>query len=239
MKPLHYKLVTFDLDDTLWDVVPVIIQAESAMMKWLEIHHPKLVDQYDAKQLRLVKERILLMQPELQHQISLIRVLSLSSALQGVGYEMHEANNAAQHAFEVFIEARNNITFFDGAIECLQKIKSKYQLGALTNGNASTSKVGLEPYFEFCVNAEAINSSKPSPLHFEQAKQLTGIDYDQMIHIGDHPEHDILGAQKLGVKTIWVNIKQDDWQFRWQPDEQVTHLSQIPEAIERIEHSIG
>lgn len=231
----HFQLITFDLDDTLWDVTPVITRAEEAMMAWLEANHPELCQVYDASQLRAIKDKILLMQPELQYQISLLRVLSLSSAFQGLGYDAHAANSSAQAAFEVFIKVRNNIDFFDATVETLKQLKSSYRIGALTNGNASTDKVGLGEYFEFCINGEAINSNKPAPLHFEQAKTVTGIDYQQMVHIGDHPEHDILGAQKLGVKTIWANLKNQKWQARWQADEQITHLNQLPAAIERLE----
>lgn len=238
MSQQHFQLITFDLDDTLWDVVPVIMQAEAAMMDWLQTHHPELTKHYDAKQLRAVKEQIVMMQPELKHQISLVRVLSLSSAFQGIGYELESANTAAQNAFEVFMAARNQVHLFDGALNSLNKLKKQYRLGALTNGNASTDRIGLGDYFEFCINGESIDSSKPAPLHFEQAKTHTGISYEQTIHIGDHPEHDILGAQKLGIKTIWVNLKGENWQWRWQPDEQVTHLNQLASAIERLERSI-
>lgn len=237
MNQHYFQLLTFDLDDTLWDVVPVIVEAEKAMMEWLDSNHPDMSQAYNASQLRAIKDKILIMQPELQYQISLLRVLSLSSAFQGIGYETQDANNAAQQAFEVFLKARNDITFFDSAVETLEKLKPFYRIGALTNGNASTDKVGLGNYFEFCVNGEAINSNKPAPLHFEQAKALTNIDYQHMIHIGDHPEHDILGAKKLGLKTIWVNIKNQKWQARWQPDEQITHLNELPAAIERLERS--
>jgi putative hydrolase of the HAD superfamily len=26
-----------------------------------------------------------------------------------------------------------------------------------------------------------------------------------MVHVGDHPEHDVLGAHNAGVRAIWLN----------------------------------
>ena len=32
---MKYKLITFDLDDTFWDIAPVIIKAEKDTRAWL------------------------------------------------------------------------------------------------------------------------------------------------------------------------------------------------------------
>ena len=36
-------VLSFDLDDTLWAVEPVMQAAEAAMLAWLEEHHPLLM----------------------------------------------------------------------------------------------------------------------------------------------------------------------------------------------------
>ena len=41
---MSIKLITFDLDDTLWDNVPVIISAEASMREWLAVHASKVGD---------------------------------------------------------------------------------------------------------------------------------------------------------------------------------------------------
>ena len=34
------EVITFDLDDTLWDVRPALIKAEAAQNFWLDTHYP-------------------------------------------------------------------------------------------------------------------------------------------------------------------------------------------------------
>ena len=36
------ELITFDLDDTLWDTAPVIVSAEAVLRDWLTDNAPKL-----------------------------------------------------------------------------------------------------------------------------------------------------------------------------------------------------
>ena len=42
---MSIRLITFDLDDTLWDNRPVILGAEAAMRDWLALHTPRLAAQ--------------------------------------------------------------------------------------------------------------------------------------------------------------------------------------------------
>ena len=39
---MSIQLITFDLDDTLWDVGPVIHSAENSLRDWLGQHAPRL-----------------------------------------------------------------------------------------------------------------------------------------------------------------------------------------------------
>src|SRR3990167_7133727 len=39
---MSIQLITFDLDDTLWDVTPVMQDAEAALRNWLAMHAPRL-----------------------------------------------------------------------------------------------------------------------------------------------------------------------------------------------------
>ena len=41
------SVITFDLDNTLWDVEPALIKAEQAQQDWLLQHRPGAVEAYD------------------------------------------------------------------------------------------------------------------------------------------------------------------------------------------------
>ena len=74
------KVITFDLDDTLWDVRPALIKAEAAQNAWLEAHYPQVLEGLDSENLKRIRQQVLTREPQLAHQISAFRqaVLQLS-----------------------------------------------------------------------------------------------------------------------------------------------------------------
>jgi len=52
------KLLSFDLDNTLWSVDPIIIRAENAMMEWLYDNYPELRFRISLVQFEQYKNRI-------------------------------------------------------------------------------------------------------------------------------------------------------------------------------------
>jgi putative hydrolase of the HAD superfamily len=68
---------------------------------------------------------------------------------------------------------------------------------------------------------------------------LAALDYAQcpafeVVHIGDHPIDDILGAHNIGMKTIWVNLNQSHWKTDKKPTATITHLDQLAAAVKSI-----
>jgi FMN phosphatase YigB (HAD superfamily) len=45
---MSIKLITFDLDDTLWETAPAIVSAEAMLRDWLAEHAPKLGNSFAA-----------------------------------------------------------------------------------------------------------------------------------------------------------------------------------------------
>ena len=46
------KVLSFDLDDTLWPCYPTIKRAEKKLYQWLSENQPVITHQYSAEQLR-------------------------------------------------------------------------------------------------------------------------------------------------------------------------------------------
>ena len=117
----------------------------------------------------------------------------------------------------------------------MAELSKKYTLGVLTNGNADIFKLELGGYFDFAYSAEQLNSSKPAPDHFLAALEHSGVTAAEMIHVGDHHEHDIAAAQQLEIATVWVNIKGEDWAGLKLPDREIRHFSELKRAIAELD----
>ena len=46
------KCITFDLDDTLWKIEPVITKAEIFFQKWLDANYPEVSEKFNIESLR-------------------------------------------------------------------------------------------------------------------------------------------------------------------------------------------
>lgn len=228
------KLITFDLDNTLWHADPVLIRAEQTLYQWLQTHCPNLTDRYSNDEMHRFKTEVARRNPALKHKVSALRLEALKLSLLEVGYPADQAEQMAEQAFAVFHHARQQVTFFDHTLNVLNELKKRYRLAALTNGNADIQIIGLDNYFEFALSADSVGKQKPSPEMFLQALQRADVAADEAIHIGDHPEQDIVGAQNQGFHTIWVNFEAAPWDYAMPPTAIANCLSEIPKLIAQI-----
>lgn len=228
------KVLSFDLDDTLWPVRPVLIAAEQRVNQFLRERCPEVFQRFDQdaiiqRRIELYKQR-----PDLHHQISKLRIESVYLLIRDSGYSELEARQLTEQAFELFIEARHEVTLYDGVEDTLAGLKERFQLVALTNGNADVMRLDISHLFDFGIKAEDINSSKPAAPHFELALQKFDIAAHEMLHIGDNPEHDVLGAQQLGIPCVWINAKDEPWPHDQPPDLILKSVNELPDAIESL-----
>jgi putative hydrolase of the HAD superfamily len=227
-------LVTFDLDNTLWDVDAVIRNAERVTRQWFDTHVPELYARLTQENFFDIRRRVIAERPELAHDLSHIRQAVFERAILEVGRDADEAQTLAADAFRLFLHERHKIAFFDDALDVLERLSQRHQLGALTNGNADIVRLGLDRFFRFAFSAADVGAAKPAPQMFRAALARADVDEGRMIHIGDNPLDDIQGAAELGIPTIWVNL--DGRSTESPPATRVVHrLKDIPNAIDEIE----
>ena len=231
------KCITFDLDDTLWAVDPVVSAANQTLYDWLAHNAPLFVSAYQVSDfMGQLKERVLKVQPEIAHSVTQIRLAVLEEGLASVGYSQADAKALAESGFQVFLEARQQVTFFEHALAMLDELKAKgYQLGAISNGNAKIEFTGLSHCMDFQLNADEAGVEKPHPDIFHQVLESQKLRPEQVIHIGDNPVADVQGANDAGLWSIWVNLKGEAWAHGHKPSQEVRCLTEIPAAIDLIE----
>ena len=232
----NIALLTFDLDNTLWPVDEVILAAEKTSFKWLTDNHPELTQRFSLEEIRAIRMQAYKDNPDIRHDLTQLRILSLRSLFKAINYSDEKAQEQAEIGFKVFHEARNKVIFYPHAETSLQHLTQHFTLGALTNGNADLKQIGIDDIFNFHLSSESVGASKPAPDMFNKALELAKVDAAQAIHIGDHPEQDIVAAKQLGFQTIWVNMAKQPWPDEFEPsfDAEISCLSELITAIESL-----
>ncbi|MRH44387.1 HAD-IA family hydrolase [Aquibacillus halophilus] len=109
------------------------------------------------------------------------------------------------------IERQRHPFVYEETFSVLEKLKSDYELLLLTNGSPDLQYTKLRitpeiaPYFDHIVISGAYGRGKPDPNIFEHALKLNSKSKDEVIMVGDNLMTDILGANRAGIKTIWIN----------------------------------
>jgi len=55
------------------------------------------------------------------------------------------------------------------------------------------------------VTAQQVRSYKPSFANFEETVRRSGLKKEQILHAGQSVYHDIVPANALGIKNVWVD----------------------------------
>ena len=234
------KLITFDLDDTLWDITPIMIAAEQRVRDYLISQMPSTSEWYDRKNMGIIRDQLLADSPELIHNLGRLRLRSLEVALKQQGLDAATVNLLAHSAFEVFCEARNQVRFFDDTLETLQRLKQHFTLGVLTNGNADVARIGIGDYFHFAFTAGKVGISKPHPDMFLRGLEAAGVHADEALHVGDHPEHDVFGAASVGMHTLYFRHFDKDALISesWQPTLVAANMREMEAKIMGFAHQL-
>jgi len=232
--PSRIKLLTFDLDDTLWPCKPTIIAAENKLYEWMQQCVPQITDRHGSEELLYKRHDFMQQRPDLAHDMSKLRVESLKALSDeiGLGYDWIE------EAFEVFFRARQKVELYSDVAPTLDVLSADYTLVAVTNGNADIVLTGVDRWFNFSVSAADVGHQKPHPLVFQTAMSRAGVAPGETVHIGDDEHRDIYGACEAGIRTIWLNRSQRDWNHvGCEADHHIQSLAELPEILRRMQYN--
>ena len=203
-KMSSFKAISFDLDDTLYDNHPVISKAEQELQQFLKTNVPEsaaLGSDFWWQHRNICLNN----QPELSHDVTALRLASMQSGMQALGYNKEQALQKTTQAFLHFLHHRNLVDVPQSVKKLLAKLSDKYPLIAISNGNVSIEEIGISQYFTDSLFAGNGNLQKPENDMFHQACKTLNIQPSELLHIGDCTHADIFGALRAGCQTIWVN----------------------------------
>ncbi len=225
----NVRAVAFDLDNTLWDVEPVIARAERLLLQWLREHCPRIPERISAEEMRAARERLAREEPQRAHDLTYVRTEALARHARECGY----GAEVAEQAFQVFFAARNELEPFRDVRPALERLQGRYLLATLSNGNADLARIGLTDLFTLSLNARQIGFAKPHPVCFQRLAQGLRLDPRNILYAGDDPVIDVEAARAAGLRTAWVNRRRERWPDGLiAPDLVVTSCVSLADALE-------
>lgn len=201
------QAITFDLDFTLWDLEGVLHRAEALQYDYLVSNHPEVGRRYSSDALRALRVELYRQRKDLRYNVTELRKEGLRLIARECGYD----EVMVERAFQVFLDARHDVKLYDDAHPLLERLKDRYVLGVITNGNADVYRLGVGEYFDFALSPMDVGAAKPDRIIFEAACNRAGFDPSEIAHVGDDPEADVVGSASYGMLPVWLNRTGLDW----------------------------
>lgn len=201
------RLITLDLDDTLWPCMPVIQAAEEALYAWLQEQAPRLTEAENVASMRRHRMGLMERHPEIAHDLGLVRRRSLLELLDRHSHD----TGIVDEALDLFLEHRCRVEPYADVLPALQALSQRFLLVSVTNGNSNVEVTPLKGLFHHSISAAEAGAAKPHPAMFERALALTGCRPDQCIHLGDDPWLDVEAARQAGLRAAWINRQDKSW----------------------------
>lgn len=230
------ELLCFDLDDTLWAATPVLLRAEEIQYAWIETHLPRLAAAHDIDSMQTRRRALMHERPALAHDFTALRRVAMAELCAACGYDPALGDAAV----EVFLEARSAVTLYEEVDEVLRDLRRNYRLASLTNGNTDLVRAGVAQYFDCMLSPADTGCSKPDPRMFEAVMARAGVAASAMVHIGDQPWHDIEGAHRAQVRSVWLNRDGRAWpEGPRRAHAEIASLRELRAVLERLQDTNG
>ena len=201
------RAVAFDLDNTLWDVEPVLARAEARLLEWLRQHCPRIPEQVSLADMRAAREELARAEPHNAHDVTYLRLAALERHARECGYR----EDIAARAFEVFLAARCEVEILPDVRPALTRLRGAFTLASLSNGNADLGRIGLDSAFAVSLNARQIGAGKPDRRCFERLASELQLATPNIVYVGDDPWLDVAAARAAGCRSAWMNRRAAPW----------------------------
>lgn len=224
------KAVFFDLDGTLADMESSVEAAFDEAYALVTRYHPQLQKRafrsnFDVT-LRISVEAETRGLPQYVSRRDRFR-----ETLRRLGYP---DNPLADRLADVYGTVRlSSLALYPDATVVLEDLHLKKALGLVTNGPAAVQRGQIQAldigrYFRHILVSEEVGYSKPHPEIFLRALELAEVTREEALFVGDTPETDIAGAQQVGMRTAWLNRREQRWPANLpEPDHSIASLQEL------------
>lgn len=89
--------------------------------------------------------------------------------------------------------------------------------------------LNIHTYTNTILVSEAEGIKKPHPEIFERALQKLDVKAAECLYVGDHPENDVLGSERVGILGVW---KRDSFWGDFEHSRTVNDLLEVLSFLE-------
>ncbi|MCY3744033.1 MAG: HAD-IA family hydrolase [Candidatus Poribacteria bacterium] len=163
----------------------------------------------------------------MMRECEFIREVGIGNHVEQIAWELLQSGH--------YLFAANSATLYDDVVPTLQRFRDEgFKLAIVSNWDTPldplTERLGIAEYFDAIVASHdaRVRSEKPDSHIFNYALAAVGVSAEEVVHVGDTYEADIIGARDVRIRPILLD--RDRTQTgRWA--ETIQSLTELPEML--------
>ncbi|TMO81387.1 haloacid dehalogenase [Pseudoalteromonas sp. S3776] len=224
-----FSVMSFDLDDTLYNNHPIIKAAVKAQQDYLNAL-PSYLKQ-GPKYWQQCRNEAVIQLPELADNVTKWRQHTLRLALSKLGLSDQEVEHHADAAYNAFADARSKVVVTDDVLKLLDNLAQHFTLVAITNGNVEIERFNLRDKFALVLQAGMHGKAKPHATLFDKAAAHLNVAKSEILHIGDSLDTDVQGANNAGCQSVWLNDQGTNYNYKGLADVEIANIHALAHFI--------
>ncbi len=225
--------LSFDADQTLWDFHEVHQRALASTAAEMISRNYVHADGVDVARLQSVRDEVVIEFRGRPHNLEAVRQRSFEVFLERAGHQ--DALGAAASLTEHFLDIRfNQIRLYPEVKASLERLKRRYRLGLLSNGNSYPDRCGLPDTFDAVVLGPDIGIEKPDARPFEVIAEKLGVAVRSLMHVGDAAD-DVDGANRAGAVSVLIVRNGQVPDTETAPDHTIGGLDELETLLDQLQ----
>jgi putative hydrolase of the HAD superfamily len=210
-----FEAILFDLDSTLTNTHSYPLRAS----EWLLAKYSDAPDEIMGSYVMELVRNYRLELKEVAESGNYrppVRVVKDAIRTTLVNLELHFTEDLLEEASQLFRRFHRELSEkMPGVDSLLSSLRSHgIRMGIVTNsfeGHAELilKELELDQFFYVVVDGKEISAFKPQSAPFEYALDKLGAKPENSAMIGDEFFNDMVGAKAIGLKTVWINRRQN------------------------------
>ena len=125
--------------------------------------------------------------------------------------------------------------FFPCAEGVIKVLAERYKVALLSNTMSDQPRIllsesGFDRYFDLIICSRDLGLRKPNPKIFKYVLEKLEVKHDEVVHVGDSVEADMMGARDSDITGIWIKTPdQPPWSGY-----AISSICELPEFLEKL-----
>eukprot|EP00913_Durusdinium_trenchii_P005672 g5290.t1 len=164
--------------------------------------------------------------------------IPLSDAAESSLRQVVAANGRSDTDIDPILSCLRRLEPYPDAADALRELSKDHRLVVLTNSSREMAEElltnsGLSEYIAHVRSADEFGHCKPHPVPYRETLAALDVKPEQACFVAAHG-WDIVGANAVGLRTVWVSRLERHWPFPGQlPDREVATLNELPEIVHK------